>query len=77
MTTKNRLPLEIRPTTLALSTFPVGVVPSNSLYRDDFSAPEPMAVRADARILRVLLAAYEDEAQSLNMPGYALCRGRA
>lgn len=51
----------------------VGVVPSNSLslYRDDFSAPEPMAVRADARILRVLFAAYEDEAQSLNMPGYA------
>lgn len=50
-----------------------GVIPSNSLslYRDDFSAPEPMAVRADARILRVLFAAYEDDAQSLNMPGYA------
>ncbi|HHQ4644590.1 TraV family lipoprotein [Aeromonas caviae] len=51
----------------------VGVIPSNSqsLYRDDMSAPEPMAVRADARILRVQFAAYEDDAGSLNMPGYA------
>ena len=31
----------------------------------------PWPFRADARILRVLFAAYEDEAQSLNMPGYA------
>lgn len=50
-----------------------GVIPSNSysIYQDNLSAPEPLAVRADARVLRVLFAAYEDDSQSLNMPGYA------
>ncbi|RDE61078.1 TraV family lipoprotein [Aeromonas veronii] len=51
----------------------VGVIPSNSysIYHDNLAAPEPLAVRADARVLRVLFAAYEDDSQSLNMPGYA------
>ncbi len=40
-------------------------------YGQNYSAPEPLAIRADPRVLRILISPYEDSAGSLNMPGYA------
>ena len=49
-------------------------IPSNSktmIPADTQSAPEPLALREEARIMRVYFSAYEDNTGSLNLPGYA------
>lgn len=54
---------------------PSSAIPSNSevttIKADSWAAPEPLAVRSDARVLRIQFAAYEDDTGALNMPGYA------
>lgn len=40
-------------------------------YGENYLAPEPLAIRADPRVLRILISPYEDATGSLNMPGYA------
>ena len=49
-------------------------LPANSrtmIPADTQTAPEPLALREEARIMRVYFAAYEDSTGSLNLPGYA------
>lgn len=49
-------------------------LPANSktmIPADTQTAPEPLALREEARIMRVYFAAYEDSVGSLNLPGYA------
>lgn len=48
-----------------------GVMPVANPYGTDYIAPEPMAIRAEPRVLRILISPYEDSAGGLNMPGYA------
>lgn len=39
-------------------------------YQNQLAAPEPMAVRERAKVLRVLMNSWEDEQGRLHMPGY-------
>lgn len=49
-------------------------LPANSktlIPADTQTAPEPLALREEARIMRVYFSSYEDSTGSLNLPGYA------